>query len=328
MPQKKTKNNPNKKTNFLGIFSIVVTIFSLPFLWHILLRSPTRSSHSNLETNLVCSDHFHNETYGNSTEVNTTLLGGLHGSSEKYTADCLESLIITGDHLLIEAPKNGEKVPCDFLHSSYARFNEKIECYGFDTSVTENRRTYHDLVYRVNFLANGGIFGKLFNEAKSEKELISSLEAFSKSLKNTNSLQKKYTSLAEKMGINPNIVNADGFDNKFHQRFGEYLKGFTQNIAGLNFEEINQFVLKEHSHLMAGVNHYDKLSRKGPTNEALVDEIKKHEKLLGGKHRLFVVAGASHTDISVNSHLKKFIKNRKKPIRIFQPKAYSPSPHG
>ena len=235
-----------------------------------------------------CGKDFTNKTFNpNQGLVNIFLLAEIHGTNEANVANCLNNLMTPGDRLLIESPAQGKEVPCDDVHQAYKRFNGKFKCYGFDIPIDKASILYNDYSYRVNFLAK--YTGQFIADANSGKEFISNFRPFA------NFLKEQGSASGSKYG-----------DPKFNQRQVDYFLSLTKRMQGLTLPKIEGLLVKENDRLYGLVKKYEKASRLGPTNDALVQEILKHTKqLAGSQNRLFVVAGANHVDPKVNRKLAK-----------------------
>lgn len=290
----------NNRVIPLGVFLGILGVIVFPQLSAIFFRESSKG----LSNKSVCHDYFNNETHTDGRTINTVLLGELHGVNEQHVTDCLESLVTEGDHLLIEALDEGKEIKCNTVHPAYQRFNGKLKCYGFDVPIDEARRRYNDLAYRANFLyKNADIF---LQKAKTPKDVVKDFKSFGDKIIHTKS------SLPT--------------DSDFIKRQGKYFIKLSKKLQGLSFPEIGDFLIQENRRLTDRADYYEKLSRRGPTNDALVKQITEHqEKLVGSKQRLFAVAGTNHLDPALNAQLIEVIKG-KEPVTILRPKSPGSSP--
>ena len=286
--------------NFPRFFPARISV-ALLMISYALWRFSIREISKQPVTKSSCEDYFHNESYNFKYGlIKTILIGETHGVNEHYVADCLETIATAGDHLLIESPTEGKETSCDDVHSAYKRFNGKLKCYGFDVSMSDvSRRTYSDLIYRINFIADRS--SKFFIGANSGKEVISRINTFADIL-------EKY----ESHEIHPKY-----FDPTFNKRTAKYLRKLGKSMSGLNIPEMQDFLIKENNRL---ANKADQYREKSSRDHRFISEIISHKQLVGKKYRLFAVAGTDHTSPKLNSELREKIIQSGVPITILTPK--------
>jgi hypothetical protein len=220
----------------------------------------------------------------------------IHGQYETKIADCLDEMLTANDRLLIEAPdNNGEPIPCDSVHPAYKRFNGKVECFGFDVPINEDRIRYAECSWRANFIGEK-IYPWVRDKAKSTDEVVRFVNSFADFI-------EKIPDQNEGVGSNLNI--------KFNERSGKYLRErIAKRITNMNFGEISQFLIKENNEMAARAQVYQARTRDTVTNDALVQQVKHHNEALTKSKtdgRLFVVAGAAHLDPDKNKKFQEIV---------------------
>ena len=209
---------------------------------------------------------------------------------DEKISDCIDVLAKPGDHLLLEVENTGNPVDCGILNSAYKKLNPKLTCFGFDVGFDKNRESYNIYAHRANLLYS---MDKVLKGATSAKEI-----------------RKQLSDYAEKLMETKTPSHFPVKD--YHQKNGKYLKKLCRKLSGLNMKEIEDFLTKENQRLAAKADDFENLSRRGATDGALVKNIKAHQAQLSNpdnSQHLFVVAGARHLDLNINSHLKELSLN-------------------
>jgi len=299
MPKRK---HPQKNlTPPYYLYAALLTVATCPLLIHFLFRQSPNTTLANDS----CQRFFHNHTFKmaeNNNPITTNLLGVIHGPGDQEASDCLESQIRDGDHLLIESPDNGEAVNCDAVDPAYAKFNGKLKCFGFDISIDEARRRYNDFAMKANFIKN--YHQSFFINAKTTQDVINNIKRFANFL-----LESQQT--PPQQNLDPELIPRT---SKYFTKLANKLRGFQ------NAFEIQQFLTQENNLLVKKAEQYEELSRKGPTNHALTEQIKLHQKQLQGSgFRLFGVVGDRHLDPSLNKYLHE-ITSGPEPVTLFRTK--------
>lgn len=268
------------------------------------LNSAALPTYIDQSTASICMNFFSNQTYGltQNKSIKTTLIKEYHGQNEHEIADCLDSLLTKDDHLLLESPNNGLEISCDSLQPAYKRFNGKAKCYGADLAIDEARRRYADSAWRANFISQK--MSTFFITGLASKDIIKNIINFAEMLRNFK---------------DPTDNNVE-FTNS-NVRNGKYLKQLALKMRGLDIKEMQAFLVTENNMWADKANYYEKLSRSGPTNQALNEQISIHQKQLANNHhKLFVVYGANHLNFEKNKGLKKLLEESDVPITILSPR--------
>lgn len=235
--------------------------------------------------------------------VPTVFIDKLNGSKKQYVEDCLATMAAEGDHVLLESPNTGAEIKCDFqgkLGSSYAQFNGKLKCYGWDLDMTDPGNAEllkfdcRSNLYRVLHAVVTDIKN---SEIKSGTEAIQFLK-----------------NIAESLDQAKEIGNMDPAKHKHQSTRNKYtaqhLKKIANNLRGLERDEIIRRLSSDLGYTASDLRK-QLPSFDAARNKALLQNVKLHQaQLAGSKHRLFV-----HVDLEHNQALKAeidFIKTKSK----------------
>lgn len=268
---------------------------------NILLQTNNDNLNKDTSTTSLCMNFFTNQTYNTSKDklIKTTLIKEHHGKNEYEVVACLDTLLNKDDHMLIEFSSNGNEILCDSVSSAYKKFNGKARCYGADISIDEARRRYSDFAWRANFISQK--VSKFFLRNLSSKEIINLLINFADTLRSSK--------------------NNDRELDNFNARNGKYLRQLAIKMRGLDIKQLQQYLVKENNIMADKAERYEKLSRSGPTNQALIAHITNHQKQLSAtNNNLFVVYGANHLDPENNLALKKLLEQSTEVVTILSPR--------
>lgn len=264
----------------------------------------------------ACENYFRNTTYDCNSPVHTVLIGGPHKEYEPHIADCLASIAVEGDHLLVEYPNIGREIACDHRGtiSSYAQFNGKLKCYGWDLNPMdsdEEAKLLRERDFQTNkiYLLKK-VIPKLLDPSMSGKQCRETLKDHAERL------------------IRESNLHALPEHKITQKRVGKYLEKLANKVAGLTHDEIFQFINSE----VTRANKRTEEIRSFlvvPRDEALVKEMKAHQQqLVGSTHRLFGIGGANHMNLQRNTNLKEAIEAGDNCVTILQPTSYALPEYG